>query len=167
MELETSQQAGGPHHFLAQLAGSWAGDGTLWFEPDKPPAAEHTFEGSFTLRADGLWAQFECSYHMLDTDVVGNATIATDLGRDQWQIAWIDSFHTGNAVMLSVGPIPAPGSEGPALDVLTSYAMGDSPPWGWRTTLELVTPDELLYRHKNITPDGLECPAVELRLQRR
>jgi hypothetical protein len=77
----------------------------------------------------------------------------------EWQMAWIDSFHMDTEMMFSTGE--GGGSDRP-FSVLGLYAPPDgSPAWGWRTEIRIVGQDEFVHTAYNITPAGDEAKAVE------
>jgi hypothetical protein len=71
---------------------------------------------------------------------------------------WIDSFHTGASALWSTGPA------GAAIEVLGSYRAGDQT-WGWRTTYREID-GQLVIAATNISPEGKDYPAIEVRLSR-
>jgi hypothetical protein len=52
------------------------------------------------------------------------------------------------------------------VNVRGSYPAPERPDGGWRMTLEMPTPESLLLRMFNITPDGQEAWAVEASCRR-
>lgn len=138
------------------MAGTWTGRARLWFEPDVVHA-EGVVTGEVELLHDGRFAQHRYSTPIGETATTGRALIGCALDRATWQVAWIDSFHTGTAIMLSEGP-HAPGAD--VIAVLGRYHVPDAEPWGWRTTFE---PGDrtLVVRHHNVAPDGSEALAVQ------
>ncbi|NJK33314.1 MAG: DUF1579 domain-containing protein, partial [Deltaproteobacteria bacterium] len=73
-----------------------------------------------------------------------------------YELSWIDTFHTGTAIMPFTGPARADG----VVSVLGSYAAGDER-WGFR--LELGKRDAgIALRATNITPAGEEHRAIEV-----
>ena len=77
----------------------------------------------------------------------------------QYELCWVDSFHTGSAMMLSLGDLRADG----LISVTGSYQAGDER-WGWRTEIEVD--DALVVRAFNISPAGEESRAIEARWTR-
>ena len=92
------------------------------------------------------------------TEHTGSALLGLHLDDRTWQVAWVDTFHTGSEIMLSEGPLA--DDPGAPISVLGSYGNGDGGRWGWRTTFEIAD-HGLLVRHFNITPQGEEALAVE------
>jgi len=71
-------------------------------------------------------------------------------------MAWIDTWHTGHLMMFCTGEAGA----GEAAEVLGSYGPPEEP-WGWRTRVDLRSPDELVITAWNVLPGGLEAKATE------
>lgn len=162
-KFEDSLQPGGAHHFLARLAGEWAGLSRLWFESDKL-ADESPVAGSIRLVLGGRFALHEYENTIDQRRVEGIALLGYDLAEQRYVCSWADSFHNGTAIMHSAGVADGAAS---GCNVLGSYPDGQGGPrWGWRTTLELPEPERLLLRHYNITPQGEEALAVEFDYRR-
>jgi len=77
-------------------------------------------------------------------------------------VAWIDSWHNGDRLMLCQGSLSVAG----ALSVKCSYSAPPGPDWGWRITLESPSNDAWRLVMHNITPQGDEQLAVEALFQR-
>lgn len=94
----------------------------------------------------------------MGTPHVGEITVGYN--DDHYEMAWIDSFHTGGAVT------PLAGDKGAdAVSCLGSYAAGPER-WGWRISLSLTEAGELLVEEWNISPAGQADKAIEMRLTR-
>jgi hypothetical protein len=161
-KLEQSKRDGA-HALLASMAGEWEGVCKTWFEPGKL-GDESPIKGTTRLVLDGMFLLHEYEGTLGGNPMKGMAIIGYSLGEEQWQVAWIDSIHNGTRIMHSTGDKGAPQDQ-PI--VLGSYPPGDgSPDWGWRTTLELREPNNLVITHYNITPQGEEAPGVEINYKR-
>jgi hypothetical protein len=162
-KFEASQQPGGAHYFLAQLAGDWQGTARTWFEPDQL-ADVSPVQGQFRVALGGRLAVHEYTGLIEGQPFSGIALHGFDLAENRFVTAWADSCHNGTAIMFSEGERGQwPGTA----SVLGSYPDGQGGPrWGWRTTLELPEPDHLLVRHYNITPAGEEALGVEFDYRR-
>ena len=90
----------------------------------------------------------------------GEMLLAFEKDTQRYSLAWIDSFHTGTALMLSTG---GPVSGG-IISVLGSYAAGEAR-WGWRTVLR-ADANAFVIEAFNIAPDGKEDPATKTSLER-
>jgi hypothetical protein len=140
---------------IAALVGEWNGTYRLWLEPGKLRTQSSTrctgrsvLEGRF-VAVDYSW-----------TDDDGPQRGSMLLGRTDegtWEMAWIDTWHTGTSMLFCVG--------GPDADMLGSYGPSDEP-WGWRTRFDLASSDEFTITAWNITPAGDEVKATEATYRR-
>lgn len=162
-KLAQSQAPGGAHHRLAQLAGSWAGTARTWFEPDKLADAS-PIAGTIRPVLDGRFAVHEYRGSLQGKPLTGIAIHGYHIDLDRYETAWIDSFHCGTAIMLSLGE--RRGDDAP-LSVLGQYSVPGSEPWGWRTAIEMPDPDHLVITHYNVMPGGAEARAVEIQYTRQ
>ena len=152
MELQESLVKG-PHAVLAQLVGRYEGRAKLWMEPGELQDDEPV-TGEIVPLLGGRFVQHTYTTRIGGDEVSGQALLGCKLDELRWQVAWIDSWHTGVEIMQSSGPY-ALGD--PQVDVATTYA-GE---WTWRT---VVTPEDggLVVRHYNSGPDHPEYLCVEL-----
>ena len=82
-----------------------------------------------------------------------------NLDVQKFQVAWIDSFHNGSAIMFSQSDKGAK-----EMNVLGSYAYVTPETeqyWGWRTQIEMVNDSEMIITAFNISPEGEETKATE------
>jgi len=150
-----------PHHFLAQLAGGWAGMSGLWLEPDKL-ADESPVVGTIQIILDGRFALYLYQGSVLGETQHGLFTFGYNTTLDRYETSWVDSFHNNTAIMFCTG---SPTENG--FSVLGSYPdPNGGPDWGWRTEVELLDEDHLLISAYNILPEGGEAKATEARLTR-
>ncbi|MFZ4618928.1 MAG: DUF1579 domain-containing protein [Bacteroidota bacterium] len=155
MTFESSLNKG-PHHLLAQFAGTWRGVTRTFFEPGIL-ADESPWEGTIRPVLNGMFMIHEYSGSITGTPLIGTAILGYNIASGQFECSWVDSFHTGTSMMISKGP-----SSENTFSVLGSYPAPDgSPPWGWRTVFELSGQDTVIIRMNNITPTGEESLAVE------
>jgi hypothetical protein len=73
------------------------------------------------------------------------------------QASWVDSFHTGDKIMILDGGINTGGS----VSVKGSYTVEGYGTWGWQIMLLPPTGDHFTLKMDNISPDGQHYPAVE------
>lgn len=159
--FEASLATGG-HQRLARMAGQWFGTTRVWFEPDKPPASESQQRGTLRSVLGGRFLLHEYEASFDDTPQQGIALLGLHLDETSFECAWIDSFHTGTAIMLST----AKAGDG-LFAALGSYGDGQGGPrWGWRTEIAQPDDDALVITMFNITPDGDRTKAVETCYQR-
>ncbi len=154
-----------PHRRLARMAGEWEGTYRLWFERDML-AAESGQRGSLRPVLGGRFLLHEYEWEFDGRRYAGVALIGHHIDERRWECAWVDSFHTGSAIMFS----HANGSEPGHFSVLGSYGDGQTPPgprWGWRTEIEQPDDDHLVITMTNISPEGEEAKAVEVEYTRK
>jgi hypothetical protein len=161
MTFEGTTQSGSPHHFLAQLAGGWAGTSKLWLEPDTL-TDEAPLVGNIQLILDGRFALFLYQSSVEGEPQHGLFTFGYDTLIDRYEASWVDSFHNNTAIMFCRGSETENGFQ-----VTGSYPdPNGGPDWSWRTEVELVDKDHLLITAYNISPEGGEDKATEARLAR-
>jgi hypothetical protein len=153
-------QPAAEHETLARFAGTWRGLTRLWLDPAAPPE-ESRFEACAESLLGGRWLRLCTTGTALGEPHAGEMLLGYHRDERRYELAWIDSFHTGGSIMSSTGAASAPG----VVDVLGSYAAGDER-WGWRTRLWLTGSGELALDAFNISPDGVEARAVESRAKR-
>jgi hypothetical protein len=150
----------GAHALLRRFVGSWHGTTRLWLDPESAPE-----ETTTALRAQlilgGRWLRLEYAGTAMAQPHAGEMLLGFHADARQYELAWVDSFHTAASVMLSTGS----DSGGPRVDVVGSYAAGTER-WGWRTQLQCPAPGELAIDAFNISPDGKEYAAIATRLTR-
>ena len=147
------------HARLAPFAGAWEGAITTWFDPSTPPEESRT-RASIELVLGGRFLRVQYTGTVTGKAHAGEMLLAYEKDEKRYSLAWIDSFHTGTALMVSIGDATPDG----AISVLGSYAAGEER-WGWRTVLR-AEPDDLVLEAFNVAPDGKEYPAVRTRFRR-
>lgn len=162
-KLEQSLLPGGAHHRLTQLVGAWAGTARTWFEPDVLADAS-PIAGTIRSVLDGRFVIHEYRSSLQGKPLAGMAIHGYHIDLDRYETAWIDSFHNGTAIMLSLGER---ASDNAPLSVLGHYSVPGSETWGWRTAIEMPDPDHLVITHYNIIPGGPEARAVEIQYTRQ
>lgn len=156
-KLARSKESGA-HLLLSTLEGSWEGKTTVWFEPGKV-ADESPVTATVKPVLDGRFMLMEYQGLFQGQPLNGIVIYGHQLTEGKFQSAWIDSFHMGTGIMLSQGE---KGND-QSVKVTGSYGAGEGQePWGWRTELEISTPDKIIMTAYNISPDkSLEAKAVE------
>lgn len=147
------------HQLLASFAGRWTGETQLYLDPTAPPEVSRT-DATIEPVLGGRWVRIDHCGTAMSRPHAGVLTLGFHKDAQEFEASLIDSFHTGTAMMLSVGALRADG----VVDVLGSYAAG-AERWGWRTMLRLEG-DELVIEARNISPAGEEYPAITTRLRR-
>ena len=156
-KFETSKTTGA-HFQLKRLVGEWEGTTKLWFEPGKL-ADESPVRGTMQLVLDGRFVLHEYQGSQGGKPLEGIAIYGYHLGLNKFQSAWVDSFHNGSAIMFSEG---VKGDDN--ISMLGSYAYVTpeiEQHWGWRTTIEMISDDELIIIAYNVTPEGEEALATK------
>jgi hypothetical protein len=158
-----ASKASGAHHQLSKLEGEWKGITRVWFDPAKLED-ESPITGTMRLLMDGKYVLHEYKTTFGDKEVTGIAIYAYNLDLQKFQCAWIDSFHTATMILFSEGR-----KANQEMEVLGSYAYvtpDTEQYWGWRTNIEIVSPEEIVITAFNISPDGNETKATETLYQK-
>lgn len=158
-DLLRSQASGGPHHRLLAMVGQWHGTARTWFAPNEL-ADESPISGTIRAVLGGAFVVHEYSGSLQGKPLAGMAIHGYHIDTGMFEIAWIDSFHNGTAIMTSRDD----GMGGHTrMSVLGHYAdPAGGPDWGWRTQVEMPDSDHMVIVHYNITPGGDEAKAVEI-----
>lgn len=148
------------HTLLRAFVGLWSGPTKLWLDPAAPPE-----ETRSTLHAElllgGRWLRLSYRGVSFAKPHAGEMLLGFHKDAGELELAWIDSAHTGSAIMFSKGKLGAAG----VVDVLGGYLAGEER-WGWRSVLHCPTPDELVIEAFNVSPQGEEERAMLSRLTR-
>ncbi len=94
----------GPHALLRSMVGRWHGRSRLWFEPGAL-AGEDMVVAEVTPLHGGRWIRHDYSTRIDAKEHTGTALIGFHLDARKWQVAWVDTFHTGSEIMLSEGAL--------------------------------------------------------------
>lgn len=155
------------HTRLARMAGQWKGTAKTYADPSNPDTAEVApWEGTIEMLLGGRFLRFTYVSHAMGQPIAGELTVAYEKGDRIFRLSWIDSLHTGGAILVSESkPLPEDGAA--AISALGSYFVGDDQPrWGWRTELDDRTDDRLRIRMFNIVPGEEEAIGVDVALER-
>jgi hypothetical protein len=143
----------GMHHFLKSLEGNYKGITKVWFEPGEPTDVAEC-RGTLRSVLGGRFLLHEYQSTMQGNPIEGIAIIGCSLGDGKLQMAWVDSFHNGTAIMFSEN-----NSMNAPFSVVGHY--GKDPAWGWRTQIDSDAPGRVTITMYNIPPGGEEVKAVE------
>lgn len=162
MKLSESLESGW-HKFFTEINGNYSGSSKVWFEPGEPIDSAEV-QGDFHSILNNQFVQFSYATSFQGKPIQGIMTFGVFLSTNQFQMSWVDTFHTGTAIMHSVGE-----AVGDVFNVKTTYPAGEKNEqmWGWRTELERKSPNQLVIRAFNSTPDGEETLATEFVLERK
>ena len=147
------------HVALTSLIGSWSGSTKTWFDPTTAPEESPT-QATIESLLGGRSIRIDYQGTAMGKPHAGQMIVGYHKDAREHEVSSIDSFHTGSAMMMSVGTPRADGE----IRVLGSYAAGPER-WGWRTVIHLQG-DELVIEATNISPTGQEDDALETRLRR-
>ena len=153
----------GPHRELNLMAGAWKGIARTWFEPDKI-ANESEIEGNIKPVLGGRFLLHEYKSSFAGNPLEGITLFGYDLNTNAFQSAWIDSFHMGTGIMFSKNQTGRKD-----FDVLGGYDVNynnEWQVWGWRTRMMLEDAATLVITSYNISPEGAETLANEIRYKR-
>ncbi len=139
---------------IANAVGSWTGDSTLhmsWMPEgqrlEKGPSKLHV-----DLNGDSAFATLVYTWTYKGKQQEGQMLIAS--GKSETTIGWVDSWHQNTSVMLLRGEsADDPSCRG-------TYKVEGHPDWHWRIAIER-NGEKLSLKMFNISPDGMEEPAVE------
>lgn len=152
------------HARLGDMAGDWEGRTTTWFGGDAPPD-DSPWRVSIEPVVSGAFIYQSHEGHIGDRAFSGHVIYGYDAYRRVMTAVWVDSFHLGDAMLLSEGPIPGDPHE--ILNVVGAYVDRPSgQQWRWRTVVRMPDSSHLHIRAFNIAPDGREQPALETLLRR-
>lgn len=152
-----------PQSRFAPLIGEWTGTTRTRFMPtDEFEACPVTA----TMRwvANGTFVLYEYDGTFNGEPAHGAAFFGFDADSGTGSIAWVDSFHSSTAPMLSTGRATPE-----ALLEVTGHYGEPAEPWGWRTVVRMDGPDALTILAYNMPPETV-CPpyvAIETTLERR
>lgn len=152
----SSLLAGGKHHELSAIVGTWEGTTKTWFEPGNL-ANESPTKATIRPLLDGRFLLYEYSGTLMGRSMHGMMIVGYNLQTGSYQSAWIDNLHMGTGIMCSEGH-----GQWPAFNVLGGYDdPSGGPSWGWETEFRLTEDRQLIITAFNIPPEGDKAKAIE------
>jgi hypothetical protein len=140
----------------ARLLGSWTGGNTLWLSWLPNPETKSAGKMSVAPVAKGKFLTFTYTWEHEGKEQEGFLLVGNDNKEDVATASWVDSWHQSGKVLSCEGKVREDGS----IVLLGHYPAPPGPDWGWRITLTTPAPDELRMDMTNISPEGVEDPAV-------
>ena len=154
--------ADGAHQKLNDLVGKWTGTTKTWFEPDVL-ADESPSEAEISAILEGRFISYDYTSSLNGKALSGKMIIGFDIPYQQFTFSWIDSFHMGTQIMQAKGEATANG-----FSITGSWGnpeYGDQL-FGWRTELEIINKNRIVFSAYNIMPGEEETKAIEAVYQR-
>jgi hypothetical protein len=150
------------------MAGRWKGTAKTYADPSNPERAEVApWEGTIEMLLGGRFLRFSYVSRAMGQPIAGELTIAYEKGDRLFRMSWIDSLHTGGAILVSESK-PVAESAAATINAFGTYFAGEGQPrWGWRTELDDQTDGALRVRMFNIEPASAETIGVEIDLTRQ
>jgi hypothetical protein len=144
---------------MAGLIGSWSGTSRLIMHGEEPRDCDST--ATVAATAQGRFALLAYTWSFDGQPQDGTLLLGQSGDPPTLAAAWIDSWHMGDALMRCEGAAEPDGS----LSVRGSYSVPGYPDWGWRIAVQQAG-EGMHIDMWNISPEGVEYPAVEARYSR-
>jgi hypothetical protein len=139
---------------LGSLAGRWRA--TYELRGDPRFDADVPTEAVVSPILAGTFVQIAYRWTESGTPQEGLLLVGLDPERGSVTAAWLDTWHNGHRMMVCAGEQLPDGG----IDVFGTYpGRPGERDWGWRTRLEIAD-ETWTMRMFNVTPDGVEAPAV-------
>lgn len=139
---------------LLALAGEWRA--TYQLRGDPSFDQDTTSSASIVPMLGGRFARIDYTWLESGNPEEGSIVIGCDRTSDVANVAWMDTWHNHDRLMLCTGSIAPDGS----IDVFgATPGYPGGPDWGWRT---VITPGNEAWTLTmfNVTPEGEESQAV-------
>jgi hypothetical protein len=149
------------NNLLNRSKGHWTGTKKLWLAPEKS-VCECDITADVTDTAMGRSAVIGYTWSLEGERQEGHLLLTTDYGKGCVQAAWVDSFHKSTGIMILKGEFTAPDT----IDLMGHYSAAPGPDWGWRMIIRAPGDRNLELINYNVTPDGRELLAIEVKLTR-
>lgn len=119
---------------------------------------ESASTAEITSILDGRFIVYDYESSLEGKPLEGKMIIGFDMPYQKFTFSWIDSFHMGMQIMQATGEATIRG-----FSILGAYGnpeYGDQL-FGWRTELEIINADEIIFSAYNIMPGEEETKAIE------
>ena len=149
--------ASGAHQKLQSLVGSWSGITKTWFEKDVL-VDECLSTAKISSILGGRFIVYDYESSLEGKPLEGKMIIGFDIPYQKFTFSWIDSFHMGTQIMHATGEVTEKG-----FSILGAYGnpeYGDQL-FGWRTELEIINDEKIIFSAYNILPGEEETKAIE------
>ncbi|NTE04528.1 DUF1579 domain-containing protein [Agrobacterium tumefaciens] len=152
----------GAHQKLQNLVGNWSGITKTWFEKDVL-VDESLSTAEITSILDGRFIIYDYESSLEGKSLTGKMIIGFDIPYQKFTFSWVDSFHMGTQMMQATGEATAKG-----FSILGTYGNPEygEQLFGWRTDLEIINADEIIFSAYNIMPGEEETKAIEAAYKR-
>lgn len=141
---------------LVADAGEWRGSNRL-HDPHTGGPQDSDGTATITPVLNGKFVRFDYTWSYDGKPQEGSILFGGEANSNAVSAYWIDSWHMGRGVLPCTGKIH--GKE--SLSVRGTYAAPPGPDWGWRIELKFDGDRTLRMVMVNISPEGVEAPAVE------
>ena len=147
---------------LEQLVGDWKANNRLHLG-DWGPTPLHESAGTATVRERnrGQFLEIAYTWEYDGKPQEGLIILGADNKADAVNAFWTDSWHLAHQVMLCEGQTSVNGG----ITVKGFYKVEGHPDWGWRTEL-VPSQNGFEYKMFNVSPEGDESIAVEMKMER-
>jgi len=146
---------------LAKFVGSWKGTNKLYLSWLPDPLKESESAMTVSLKANGQFVAFDYTWNYEGEPQEGLILLGCDPKSNTVQTVLTDSWHSQNTLIFSDGTAANDGT----VSVKGYYKVPDNPDWGWRTDV-VPGDDTLKILMFNVSPEGVEEPAVETEFSR-
>ena len=134
---------------------------TTWIPEN--PLRESVSTAVVDLTARGRFLKIEYDWTFEDAAQEGLILVGDEKDSELIKAFWIDSWHLSDKFMVSEGG----RNTDTAISLKGFYTVPDHPDWGWRTDIENLDENSFKITMYNVTPEGEESLAVEMKFERQ